>query len=146
MSKFGNLAFKPVAVEEPETERVIKVAVTKAGAVKLTFNAGAYAELGKPDAMKVEAASADGRDFLQLTPAKLGEGWPVMERDAPKSENGRPSGSCSIKVHPFKPGVWHGAEMAEAEWLGGGVVVVAMPDWASMRPAADDSASEAEAE
>ena len=143
MSRFANLAFAPVPVTEMDAERVVKVAVTKkGGAIKLTFNAGAYAELGKPDAVIAAAASDGSAHFLKLTAAKLGEGWPVMERDAPKAENGRPSGACSIKSHPFKPVVWHQAEIVEAEWLGAGVVIVAMPDWAAMTPESEPEAED----
>jgi hypothetical protein len=152
MSVFGELNFAPVpVVAKADADDVIKVTVQGGGVVKLTLNAGAYARLGKPDAVAVAAAETKGGRFLKLTPASLGQGWPVLERDAPK-DGGRPSASVRIEAHPFTIGLTHRAQEVECQWgeeeRQPGIlephahVIVAMPDWAAMLAAIEGGGDE----
>lgn len=132
MGKFGDLAFAPLPVQEkPRFGPCIKVSVLTGGGIKLSLNAEAYAAFNKPDALAVQTASDGDANYLKLAPAPLGQGWPLFEREAPKKDGGRPSASCRIAVHPWRPGLIHRAEEAEVEW-DGATAVLKLPDWRAM--------------
>ncbi|MBY0459371.1 MAG: hypothetical protein K2V38_18755 [Gemmataceae bacterium] len=63
--------------------RVVKVSVLKGDTLRLGLNEAAFAALGSPQRLKVEAASGDGGDFLRLSGAGPGEAaWEVSVRPA----------------------------------------------------------------
>lgn len=131
------LQFEPCPVRpKGEGRRVIKCSVRKDDALRITLTAGAYEALGSPKALKVETArSADKGNFVRLTPALEGQGWPVVERPAPPKRKARPSASCVIEAHPFQPGVVHRSVECEAWWEDKDLqisVLLALPDWDAM--------------
>lgn len=129
MSKFESLDFAPLPVAPPATPETVKVSVLKGGKLRVTLNAAAFEKLDEPDAFSVETAGGESKDgFLRCSVVPEGEGWPVIVR---AFKDKRSSASCTIAKHPFKPGVTHDAVECDVEWQGGGVFIVALPDWTS---------------
>ncbi|HRO04089.1 MAG TPA: hypothetical protein PLS69_10850 [Terricaulis sp.] len=137
----NDIEFKAVPFVADATLPVVKVAVLAKGALRVTFNAPAFAKFGGAAALHVGAASAGAGNWLRLSWGPEEGGWPVITR-APGGRGPRGAkragASCTITAHPFKPDVVHQACECVSKWSDDHVVVQ-MPDWAAIRAEVEDA-------